>query len=119
MGDAHMSYPPSTTCRGTEFVHTKKISKLSKQLANAEKVAATATSLAVKLQNPVKEAEHSPVLAHPAQATMEVQPGTSGMSTPARGTMDLQEGSALRTQLFPDFATLRQNRQDRAAPCSQ
>jgi hypothetical protein len=66
MSNAHVSSPPSTTCPGTEFVHTKKISKLSKQLANAEKVAATATSLAVELQNPVKEAEHSPVLVHPA-----------------------------------------------------
>jgi hypothetical protein len=97
MGNAHVSSPPSTTRRGTEFVHTKKISKLSEQLANAEKVAATATSLAVELQNPVKEAEHSPVLAHPAQATMEVPSGTSRMSTPTRGTMDPQEGSAFRT----------------------
>ncbi len=32
--------------------------------------------------------------------------------------MDLQEGSTLRTQLFSDFATLHQDRQDRAAPCS-
>jgi hypothetical protein len=119
MGDAHMSSPPSTTPQGTEFVHTKKNSKLSKQLANAEKIAATATSLAIELQNPVKEAEHSPVLAHPAQATMEVPPGTSGMSTPARGRMDPQEESTLRTQLFSDFATLRQDRQDKAAPCSQ
>ncbi len=119
MGNAHVSSSPSTTCRGTEFVHTKKISKLSKQLANAEKVAATAISLAVDLQNPVDEAERSPVLARPAQATMEVPPGTSGMSTSARGMMDLQEGSALPTQPFSDFATLHQDRQDRAAPCSQ